>query len=176
VTVVDKDDAIDLVYIYGAKQTADSVGTATTDNVFYLLDTTPEKEYDNYDRHSVIKSGASTTMDFAKYLILANDGTTVNKAAGFYTVDETTNGYASKISAATSVTATWKADGVLYAGTSGEYIVMASNCVVYNVNDKTNTVSTLTTDQIETISGKTAFVAAKDAYGFATVIYVLNVS
>ena len=160
------DKTIDLVFVTNAVQTADSVGTAVADVLFYLADTTPLDYVSTYDTHTVIKGGAVTTMNFTPNFI--NNNGTINHNVGFYTVATTTNGYVNGVTPVTAAAVKYAAVGVLKIGSAFE--VMADNCVVYDVN----TATALTADEIAELGGSdTAVVAARDAYGFATVIYVV---
>ena len=155
------------VFIQGAVQTAQTVGTAVAENCFYLVDTTPEKQFNTFDRHSVIVNGTKTTLDFVKGA--APD------AKGFYSVKTLKNGLVNTVEPKTTFTSiSYRTAGVLLCNSS-EYVTMSNGIVVYNITG--SGVAQLTAAQIANLgklSTVEGYIAAYDVYGYATVIYVLN--
>jgi hypothetical protein len=168
----DADDAnvkktIDLIFIRNAAQKTDSVGTAKADDVIMLVDATPEEQFSTYDRHSVVKSGTKTTLDFVPNGVSSNNV----QAGDFFTIVSTSGGYVQTTTPATTVTGvSYRAPGVLSDGNTN-FITLANNCVIYKV-DSTAGYAVSTIEAKDVPASSTVCVAATDVYGFATVVYV----
>jgi hypothetical protein len=74
----------------------------------------------------------------------------------------TTNGY-------------YVAPGVLYDDNTKDYITMAKDCVVYNIDSTAKTCVALTAEQLATITTvEDVCVAGTNNYGYATVVYFVD--
>jgi hypothetical protein len=171
-------NTFDLVFIRNAKQTDDSRGTATTDNVFVLTDTIPEEQFSEYDLHAVVMNGGS---GFKKFVTGTVGGTTNGTGAAltanvFYTVKTTTNDYVATVEKVDMLDDIhFRAPGVLQGtdqNTDDTLVTLASNCVIYKYAN--GAVTTVKAEELTATSGTNACVAATDVYGFATVIYVVT--
>jgi hypothetical protein len=199
------DGIIDLVLVLGAKQSSDVKYTAkdaAIDDVFYLLNTTPEKQFDEYNLYSVIMDGKATTLkvDVNAEGEAAGTYTSIFDDEGFYKITAWTGDYAFSVEPVDGgVVEKVGADVLSYGGDAdslwayaschegnGEdnngYIVLADNCKIYNLTDGEVApidIDDLAMDAELMVNGlkyasTNAVVADWDAYGFATLIYVVN--
>jgi hypothetical protein len=207
VTYVDANEngLANLVLVLGAKQSTDVKYTAkdaAIDDVFYLLNTTPEKHFDLYNLYSVVMDGKVTTLKVDVNAEGEADGDyeTIFDGTGFYKVTAWTGDYAYEVEAIEPGAMGYVGSDVLsfdgdtdtlwtYASChegKGEdntgYIVLADNCKIYDVTNGKLTpveVKDLIVDEITEVNALgyeavNGIVADWDAYGFATIIYVVN--
>jgi hypothetical protein len=194
----------DLVLVLGAKQSTDvryTAKDAAIDDVFYLLNTNPEKHFDLYNEYSVVMDGKVTTLKVDVNAEGEADGTyePLMEETGFYKVTSWTNDYAYGIEAVEAGEMSYAgADIVSYDNADniwkyaschngdGEentgYVVLADNCKVYDVTNGKLTpveirdliVNEITDQNGLGYSGVNGVVADWNEYGFATIIYVVD--
>jgi hypothetical protein len=198
---------VDLVLVLGSKQSTDVKYTAkdaAIDDVFYLLNTTPEKHFDLYNEYSVVMDGKVTVLDVDVNAEGEADGdyTALMDEVGFYKVTSWTNDYAYGIEAVDAAELGYVGSDVLsfdgdaetlwkYASCHeglGEdnqgYIVLADSCKIYDVTNGKLTpieVKDLMVDEdLDTPVNALGYESVKgvvadwNEYGFATIIYVVN--
>lgn len=188
---------IDLVYIEGANQVADSVGTATGEDKFLLLDIYPQDEVATYDEHISIVKGVVEDLKFAVNFVGTTTAENTDKAVGGYVglTDKvglwSVNSRGGSANWITSVKedapitengTQFKlvAPGVLKVA-DGEYVTLADGCQVYLVNAAAKTSTLLNDGQVKELvyadgvltAPNGTYVAATNQYGFATMVYVV---
>ena len=175
---------VDFVFVTGAATADADDDAAYADTLYYLTDATPEKFVTTYDVHTVIYGGKAGTIKVTPNLVAEEDLET----GDFFTVDKTNKktGIVTDVTpVATDAGVYYAAAGVLYVTTTDEFITMADNCVIYNINSATGEVTTLTDSdvawigwawnyQLVTNLDNEIVVAAQNDYGYATVIYVVD--
>ena len=189
---------IDLVYIEGADQVADSIGTATGDDKFLLLDIYPQDEVATYDEHISIVKGVVEDLKFAVNFVGTTTAENTDKAVGGYVglTDQvglwSVNSRGGSANWITSVKedapitengTQFKlvAPGVLKVA-DGTYVTLADGCQVYLVSAAAKTSTLLNDGQVKELvyaDGALAtpngtYVAATNQYGFATMVYVVT--
>jgi hypothetical protein len=148
------DNVIDLVLVLGAKQSSDvkiSSSVSTVPEMFYLLDTVPERQFSEYNQYKVIMDGKVTTINVdvdADGGVLADETVLFADGVGFYQVTAWAGDYvfdATKIEAADieyrgvdvlsiSDTASLWAYASCHDGAGeGAFITLADNCKVYDI-------------------------------------------
>ena len=180
-------DEVVFIYVENAAQVAQDVGTPIADTCFYLLDTNPSKQFNQFDRHTVIINGEIKTLDFVKGYVNGNNAYQYKFPSGFYYVTALKNGLVNGITAAPAGNILYNLDivakDVLKCGFGSElnvqYFALADSCVVYNIDTAKGTVSVIPADKYfsyEALSAKGGygFAAAVDAYGYITVLYMVN--
>jgi hypothetical protein len=178
---VNDDDEITIIFVRNAAQESDKANESTADKVFFLMDETPLDTVKTYDTHTVVRNGKVTTMDFEMNYVA---GAPMSGTLGFYILPQAkVTGYVDNVTAAGDDdrygTITYEAPGVLAVTDSQgatEYIAMASNCVVYGIDANAQTCEAIAKADLSTTIGTgttyNGIVAATDAYGFATLVYV----
>ena len=164
---------VDFVYVEGAKQTAQLSNSAwaTADDGIYLLDNVSLSTVSTHDTHKVVKNGGVTTIDV---VVDALEG----KSETFWTLDGMVGSYyATGTTTESTVNLRYYAPGVLRNASAGTWVTLANNCAVYNINTTAGTCTALSAAELASLnagSGYNGFIAATDAYGYATVVYFVN--
>ena len=165
-----KDGTIELVLVLGATQSADVAGPETKDQIVYLADVTPEDYVNTYDSHKVITNGTAGTMKFVNNTVYNSNTGTVNYGLGFYTISGVQYGtnYVSALAPVSTVSGYVAAEGVLAVG--ADYVAIAENCAFYLISGAS--VESISEADLADLGTVELVVAATNAYGFATVVYV----
>ena len=118
-----------------------------------------------------MKNGGVTTIDV---VVNALEG----KSETFWTLDGMVGSYyATGTTTESTVNLRYYAPGVLRNATASAWVTLANNCVVYNINTTAGTCTALSAAELASLnagSGYNGFIAATDAYGYATVVYFVD--
>jgi hypothetical protein len=196
--VADGDGVADLVLVLGAKQSTDikyTSSSASVSDVFYLLNTTPQKHFAEYNEYSVFMNGKETTLKVDVNAEGGADGSYdgLMSDRGFYKVTAWTGDYAYQIEELSPAELVSVGEDVLsYSGGEdlwdyaschdgvggGDYIVLADNCKVYDLTDGKiapvdvkEAMAPTNDGDLPTVEG---VVAGWNEYGFATLIYYVT--
>jgi hypothetical protein len=200
----DGDGLVDLVLVLGAKQSTDvsyKANNTKTDDVFYLLNTTPQKHFAEYNEYSVVMNGEKTTLKVDVNAEGGADGDYESEhlmdTVGFYKVIAWTGENAYEIVELTPAeieSVATNSDVLTYNGGedlwefaschegagNGDYIVKADNCKIYDLTDgkiaPVDVIKAPADTNDGTVPTAQGVVADWDEYGFATLIYYVVVS
>ena len=148
----------------------------TVGDWFYVLDATPIKYVDTHDVLLAVAGGRVAPVETIKGLaVAAADKGGMAGQTGLYKVEELENGRVSMVSSLPAHTdITYRAPGVLSAvdeDGNAVYLTMADGCRAYQLDLEAGTLAPVVIEDIKDADG---CVAARDAHGYAAVLYLIG--
>lgn len=141
-----------------------TIVTAKPGTLFYLADSTPEAVFNGDDLLRVVCGGKPAILRYVPGVV------STMTEGWFYRVETTVNGCVETVSAIAPVDVDYVTAGVLRV--DGGYMTTADDCVIYAITPATGAVRVIKESDIA--DADTGMVAARNGYGYITVLYVLD--